>query len=367
MEPILYVTITQFLFAALLVLTKRARQQADMVLGSWLVVMAIFLCLTLLKEHFPGEFWGHVQVYPMGALIGPFLFLYSRSLTSTYPQLNWKSSLHLIPFGIIVLIELFFPQEVDAYFINGNFLDRGRWTYTILFILHNLTYFGLTLKILSQHRIHVKDIFSFSSLEITLQWLWVVAGIFGLSFLITLIILIAVLIWGPFINPAVPLFMGFGIFAFAISYYGVRQGIIYEQIPDSADSLPEESESKYATSSLSEKEAEQHIIRLKNFMESERPYRNRELTVQSVAETLDIPTHHLTETLNEYMGKNFYTLVNEYRIEDVKRLLLDPKYQNYTLLAIAYEAGFNSKSAFNHTFKKLCGQTPSEYRRENLA
>jgi AraC-like DNA-binding protein len=61
------------------------------------------------------------------------------------------------------------------------------------------------------------------------------------------------------------------------------------------------------------------------------------------------------------MGMNFYNLVNEYRIKEVKDRLKSDKYKRLTILAIAYDSGFNSKSSFNTIFKEKTGQTPSEY------
>jgi AraC-like DNA-binding protein len=61
------------------------------------------------------------------------------------------------------------------------------------------------------------------------------------------------------------------------------------------------------------------------------------------------------------MGKNFYNLVNDYRVEEVKRRLEDPQYKHLTILAIAYDSGFNAKSSFNTIFKEKTGSTPSEY------
>ena len=61
------------------------------------------------------------------------------------------------------------------------------------------------------------------------------------------------------------------------------------------------------------------------------------------------------------MGKNFYYLINEYRVGEVKKRLKNPKYKNLTILAIAYDSGFNSKSAFNTIFKDMTGLTPSQY------
>jgi AraC-like DNA-binding protein len=66
------------------------------------------------------------------------------------------------------------------------------------------------------------------------------------------------------------------------------------------------------------------------------------------------------------MKKNFYDLVNGYRVEEAKRLLLDPKNTNYTILSVGFEAGFNSKTTFNTVFKKFTGLTPTDFRKKEL-
>ncbi len=363
METILYITITQFVFAALLVLTKKQRQAADLVLGFWLLTMTVFLVLTLLKEQFPHSLWGKVQLYPLGGILGPFLYLYVQKLSSPHPRLSRHDLAHLVPFALICLVELLFPQNVDHYFTSGNFLDRGRWSYTAILIILNLIYLALALKELAVHRHNVRQVFSYESSTISLGWLYAVIIIFSLTFVITLGMLVAILLVGPFINPGLPIFLGFCIFAYAISYYGVRQPVIYNPPLEAELELTEDEDApRYIHSSLTEQEARQHIDRLLQYMEEEHPYRERDLTIQAVSAALDIPQHHLTQTLNEFLGKNFYSLVNEYRVEEVKRLLIDPAYDHYSLLGIAYEAGFNSKSAFNATFKKVTGLTPSAYR-----
>ncbi|HWA39961.1 MAG TPA: helix-turn-helix domain-containing protein, partial [Gemmatimonadales bacterium] len=72
--------------------------------------------------------------------------------------------------------------------------------------------------------------------------------------------------------------------------------------------------------------------------------------------------HNLSEVINTRGGKNFYDFVNTYRAEEAMRRLRDPKYANLTILAVAADSGFNSKSVFNAFFKEHTGQTPSQYR-----
>jgi AraC-like DNA-binding protein len=82
-----------------------------------------------------------------------------------------------------------------------------------------------------------------------------------------------------------------------------------------------------------------------------------------LAEETEIPAHYLSRIINEHHGQNFFDFINSFRIEEFKRRLADPHYKNFTLLAIAFDCGFNSKSAFNRFFKKVEGISPSEYKK----
>jgi AraC-like DNA-binding protein len=85
-----------------------------------------------------------------------------------------------------------------------------------------------------------------------------------------------------------------------------------------------------------------------------------ELTLPELAARVGTNTSVLSRVINTGFGQNFNDYINEYRIREAERKLRDPRYRNYTLLAIALESGFNSKSTFNRVFKKLRGTTPRE-------
>lgn len=102
--------------------------------------------------------------------------------------------------------------------------------------------------------------------------------------------------------------------------------------------------------------------KINNLMEQEKIYQEPELTLQQLAEKLDLPSYQASQAINDGLKKNFYDLVNGYRVEEAKRLLLDDKNRNYTILSVGFEAGFNSKTTFNTVFKKFTGQTPTEFR-----
>lgn len=120
-----------------------------------------------------------------------------------------------------------------------------------------------------------------------------------------------------------------------------------------------------ATSVLSVPEQSKHagiILRIKMLMDIDKLYQEAELTLHQLGTILQVPAYLVSQALNEGMNKNFYDLVNGYRVEEAKRLLLDTKSVNYTVLSVGFEAGFNSKTTFNTVFKKFTGLTPSEYR-----
>ncbi|OPB99197.1 AraC family transcriptional regulator [Elizabethkingia ursingii] len=105
---------------------------------------------------------------------------------------------------------------------------------------------------------------------------------------------------------------------------------------------------------------------LKDFMQGKEPYLDSSLTIQDLAEQVEMPVKDLSTLINLYMDKHFFDFVNEYRIEKAMQILKDPSQKELTVLEILYQVGFNSKSSFNTSFKKYTGKTPTDYRKEAL-
>ncbi|MBL0745606.1 helix-turn-helix domain-containing protein [Chryseolinea sp. Jin1] len=97
------------------------------------------------------------------------------------------------------------------------------------------------------------------------------------------------------------------------------------------------------------------------YMEKYQPYTNPKLSLVELASRLKLQPHILSKVINSGFGMNFFDYVNTYRIDEFKRRVEDPQYKNYTLLGIALDVGFNSKTAFNRSFKKITSQTPSAF------
>ena len=133
---------------------------------------------------------------------------------------------------------------------------------------------------------------------------------------------------------------------------------------------PEEIEvhrKKYAKSGLNEDRAQDLHQRLEELMHDEKLFTEPELTLTDLANRLEIHPNYLSQVINEVAGVNFYDYINHHRVEEFKRQIVLPHNQRFTLLAIAYDCGFNSKSAFNRYFKKMTGFSPSDYVKQHRA
>ncbi|OJJ17162.1 hypothetical protein BKI52_31120 [marine bacterium AO1-C] len=109
---------------------------------------------------------------------------------------------------------------------------------------------------------------------------------------------------------------------------------------------------------------EEHYQKVLRLFEEEKLYQNAELNMSLLAEKTGLSNGYLSQIINQKEGKNFFDFINYYRVEEVKQKLNDAAFNHYSILGIALEAGFKSKSTFNSAFKKFTGQTPSNFRKQ---
>ncbi len=127
----------------------------------------------------------------------------------------------------------------------------------------------------------------------------------------------------------------------------------------------EEVGEKYQNSNLSDERVGELAEKLKHVLAVEKAYLNPNLLSEDLAKKIEIPTYQLSQVINIGLNTTFFELISQYRIDEVKRRLKDEKFTDETIINIAYESGFNSKSAFNTAFKKQTGVTPSVFRKNN--
>jgi AraC-like DNA-binding protein len=140
---------------------------------------------------------------------------------------------------------------------------------------------------------------------------------------------------------------------YLISFHAIRQSGFFKQ-----PSLVEQQ--KYKSSSVTPEQQQQLLAKLKDAMSSSKPFLKSDFSLPELADQLHVTVHQLSQVINEGLGKSFFEMTAEYRIEEAKRLLKEQ--MNIKIEEIAEQVGYNSKSSFNTSFKKITGKTPSEWR-----
>jgi AraC-like DNA-binding protein len=230
-------------------------------------------------------------------------------------------------------------------------------------LVSGVTYAVITIVFLRHHRDRVKA--SYSSLErVNLRWLlWLgasAAAIWMLAVAFQVVESAGVLRierGDDFISLAIALLL------YGIGYMGLRQPEVFryetaeQRLPE-----PEMAAPRYDRSGLTDREAERLKSALAEVMEKERPWQDSGLTLADLAGRLSTTPHKLSEVLNSQLHQTFYDFVNGYRVREVQRRIAAGDARKVTMMALAQDAGFASKSTFNLVFKKHTGQTPSDFR-----
>ena len=365
-EPVLYIGISQSFFAGLVVSATKPANTANKLMSAWMFMICIEMIFALLNSKV-------IDMYSfpvIGFTYGPLLYLYVRFLTVPERKFNWLSLLHFIPFVIFFTVSVVFRSEPLVRDLRGFFkpdrLFSLRIIYSVSFFLSVTIYSILSFIEIKKHQNNLKDFVSFTSGRITLNWLKVLAVSFYVAYFV-FFILGGLNIIGNFI-PFDPYFVVFGfiaLFSFVFSLYGIIQPAIFGDVVYNNNASERAENEKYSRSGLKSSQADKYLKKLLDYMDTNKPYLDGDLTIHDLAARTGISRHHITQVLNEKYKRNFFTFINEYRVREVTVRFMDPKFNNYTILAIALDSGFNSKATFNSFFKSQTGLTPSEYRQKN--
>lgn len=377
MEVLFLLGTAQAFFLAILVFNKKRKTQGDYLLGSWLGFMGIhllyyYLFVTGFLDRHP-HLLGTGVAFPL--LESVFMYIYVELMIRKDGKLKGLDLLHLLPFLIFTIWFTFefyclSAQEKMAYYqdIYDGQLPGDLAIMTLPNIFVGPVYVLLSLWRLSRHTKNISHSFSYTE-QINLNWLKYVIG--GLGFVFVTVIVSNVLVRFPFLSVTMHehiIYLAITAAVFFMGYFGIKQQAIYNSEPGPPVDQNrvtrvkrKKKTSQYKHSGLKQAEAERHAKDLQDYFSREKPYLNGKLSLNEVAQHLNISVNHLSQVINEQMGMTFFDFVNSYRVEEVKSILSKPDSKNFTLLGIAYDSGFNSKSSFNSIFKKFTGQTPSQY------
>ena len=350
-------------FIAILFFTKKERVLADLIIGIWMCVigshlLAVHLNYLGLWEVYPHLF-GTTAIFPL--LHAPFLYLYISYFLNGKQQFHLKDLLHFLPAGLSSLyvfrIIFFYTAEEKMSLDNGQ-IDESWFISSVLFVLivSAVVYVILSFRKLKHYQKIVQSNFSHSE-NVNMKWLqyWIM-GIAGVFCVVAVVIILRQgfgLKLGKNIDAI--FYCLFILLIVVLGYFGINHHGIFT----TKNILVKKQVESYSNSNIDDKEAERIQKELDQLMLTKKPYLNPKLTLTNLAKSIDTSPNQLSEVINQYQKVNFYKYVNDYRIQEFKYQAA--KNPEYSILALAYDSGFNSKSSFNNIFKRETGMTPSEY------
>jgi AraC-like DNA-binding protein len=359
---------------------QRTNRTANRLLAALMATMAIYLAA--------GPYYrsGLIRVYPHFFAIsyqtpwvfGPLVYLYARAASDRSWRFTWKALLHFAPVTITTIAAMPFymmsgPEKIamwERWSVNGvtgllAYLDPTKYASGILYSTATMLY-------LVRHRRHIEH--SYSNIErVNLRWLfWISAATGGIWVLVTSLKI-------AHVSTAIRdghVAIAMALLVYGIGYMGLRQPEVFRfetvetqaQTPE-VDSSPSAVQSetaalRYERRRVDDAEAVQLKESLLTLMETEQPWKESELTLLDLARRLNSTPHKVSAVLNGAVGQSFYDFVNGYRVREVQRRIKAGDARSLKMLALAMDAGFASKSAFNEGFKKHTSRTPSAFRQE---
>lgn len=365
---------------------------SDKLLGAFLFFSALFIFPWM--SGFAG--WYDTQPYreilfytPFihALFFGPLLYLYLKSLTNSTYQIKKFDYYHFLP-GFAYIIWSVIVVLVDKLFVGHYYLMNGhsdpdfdKW-YSITWSVSILVYLVLSIRYYLQYRVFTYFELSFADIA-GFKWLRNFLYAFGL--------LTGLLIFEQILSLFVHLEYirsWYYFFAFAlITYYMAISAYNAEPIPGlklnfkPALLLQYQQPLQLGTYNQVAIDVEHTLVdapvsdqkwmdiweeRINELMASQRVYLEPELTLTELAKKMGTNPSLLSKVINARFEMSFNDLINQFRVEEAIRLMGDAKYKNFNLLAIAFDAGFNSKSTFNRAFKKKTGKNPKDYQEQSL-
>jgi AraC-like DNA-binding protein len=306
--------------------------------------------------------------------------LYFVNPTKIFRKIDW---LHFMPFLFYVIAETIWnpgKESISTFVLFALNEDVSILVRNILPLIA-LFYLIKSFIVLQKHKANLKLISSAIN-QISLDWL--VQFVFILS--ITIIIWMNDALFGlPYLTEATNFV--YTVTIFFLAYFSIKQKAIFafkeKDIKEISEVLeyggfktegkvnsdevevPGDSATvKEKPKRLSAEQVANLSVQLSSLMESEKLFLDNDLNLPAVAEKLGISIHEASFLINETAKDNFYNFINKYRVEEAKRLLASAKMEQLNILGIAFASGFNSKTTFNTTFKKIVGISPSQYSKE---
>jgi len=295
-------------------------------------------------------------------LYGPVLYFYTQGVVYHDFAFKKKDAWHLTPFVIVTvywMVQIIsLDQETQVDFAEKMITaDLPAWVFAVsqVIYLHMLAYVWFSWRTIKTYQSVIKNTFS-SIDEINLDWLSFMIRTFSAIIVVAMINNVI-----PVFNKSYILYSSI-IVLLIVSFYFINSVLVKAlSQPAIFSGIAKQETEKYAASTLGSEEIENYKNQLTHLMQTDHPYLNADLKSNDLAEMLAVSPKALSQVINQSFHQNFFDFINTYRCEEVKRVLQGPD-RKMTIIEAMYQSGFNSKSSFNKEFKKLTGQTPSEFK-----
>ncbi|WP_165389034.1 helix-turn-helix domain-containing protein [Aquimarina brevivitae] len=305
--------------------------------------------------------WYYIMI-DLSWVHGALIYFYTKAQTQPNLKIQKKQWIHLLPVGIQIICSVFVRlQNIYWDGTRESLSWLGYYGYVVwmnnptIYIIASLLIIGYAYK--SRKLIEdIQEIYEISNTK--LKWIKRIVNAFLLYFCLVFIILLADLVIYTSANQEsyfyftrfyyYPFFIGIAILTYWIGVEGF-----------SRRNDPEIEIKKHITNEEQQK-LQELADKLEAIMKTDKLYKNQELSLQKLAQALETKSYLISRCLSVIFDKRFNDYINAYRVKEVQELLKDADNSKYTLLSLALEAGFNSKSSFNRAIKKQLGVSPSD-------
>ena len=394
-DPILYaLPVYQSAILALLLFAsgKRKGLHSRLLMGAFLSAACLFFTFNLLYNLLAFDLlvYFYIVILPVILVLIPLFYLYLEAITTPGFHTRKNKLVHFLPSVIFLILQtpfVFITRGEKQDYISHGYSHAPdspvlKYVYIVyvigIYLVCNLQiayYMYQSLKLFNRHRSYISNRYSYTD-NISLGWIRALIVCFIAFYLVNELFIIFGIrqqfITRLFYNVSmltVSLFAG--VHAMMQKDLGTEEdngaGMQAMQIMQEGGGHGEEVgadeplKSKYSGSSLSAEQKDSLVIMLEKLMREEKIYTLNDLSLDQVALRLETNSKYISQILNEHHGKNFFTFINTYRVEEAQRLLTAENARKYSITGISRMAGFSSKSSFNEAFRRIAGMTPSEY------
>jgi AraC-like DNA-binding protein len=353
--------VTQAILLGIMMLTTmRPRRVEHRLLAALVLTIGTMIGLFLVaRSPFAVRLPHLIRVnHPLDFLPAPLFYLYVRTLTER-SRMRRRDLLHALPAVACVLYLLpYYARSAEYKLADVRSSGYADWYFlraaAAILIATPYVVLGIVRAVRSvrRHRDRGANPHSVRQLEFLSSGFGILLAIAAARYLVD----VSFPAYMPFTNQLLPL-AGTAMLC-GMAYLGLRDSAVLAG--DTGEMTP--SPRRYETSSLTDDRAGRALPALMHALDVEKVYLDPHLALSGLAARIGVPAPHLSQIINQRLNQNFPDLINSYRVAEARRRLVDPAWRHYSIMAIAEDVGFRSKSSFNSVFKKLTGMTPSEFR-----